>query len=255
MAKAAVQTTEVKVQALTAHLIILNKGKWSVSSHTSEESATRAAESADRDDGWIVSTPEELGSMLELDQLLELYNAFKAGKPIDAFKSKKDAVKRVWNEILDREGRDQVEAKPEPAPAPEPEAEQPEEAAEVEAQPEAEQPKAEEEEVEQEVKPEKPAKKTKTAPKAKKQPPAPKKKPAAKAKKEKKPANGRSNTKFAREGKIEVLVDENPKRKGTKAHAAFAKYKTGMTVQQALEAGVPSSDLVYDTSRKFISIS
>ena len=54
--------------------------------------------------------------------------------------------------------------------------------------------------------------------------------------------------------KITVLVDENPKRAGSNAHARFAKYKTGMTVSKALELGVTPADLAYDTKSKYISI-
>lgn len=53
-------------------------------------------------------------------------------------------------------------------------------------------------------------------------------------------------------GKIKVLAKENPKRKGTKAHAQFAKYKTGMTVEEARSAGIGT--MKYDVEHKFISI-
>jgi flagellar biosynthesis GTPase FlhF len=51
---------------------------------------------------------------------------------------------------------------------------------------------------------------------------------------------------------ITVLVAENPKR-GISAER-FAKYRTGMTVKEALEAGVLSADLTWDTGRRFINI-
>lgn len=54
--------------------------------------------------------------------------------------------------------------------------------------------------------------------------------------------------------KITVLVDANPKREGSGAHARFAKYKTGITVSKALELGVTMADLAYDTKNKYISI-
>ena len=54
--------------------------------------------------------------------------------------------------------------------------------------------------------------------------------------------------------KITLLAKSNPKREGSKAHARFAKYVDGMTVAQALDAGVITPDLVYDTKHGFISI-
>lgn len=55
--------------------------------------------------------------------------------------------------------------------------------------------------------------------------------------------------------KITVLVEENPKKKGSEAHKRFGKYKTGMTVTEALAAGVKSLDIAYDAKKKFISLS
>jgi hypothetical protein len=49
-------------------------------------------------------------------------------------------------------------------------------------------------------------------------------------------------------------VEANPKREGTKAHARFALYKKGMTVREALEAGVTRQDLRWDTERKLVVI-
>lgn len=54
--------------------------------------------------------------------------------------------------------------------------------------------------------------------------------------------------------KITVLVDANPKREGSGAHARFSKYKTGITVSKALELGVTAADLAYDIKNKYISI-
>ena len=44
----------------------------------------------------------------------------------------------------------------------------------------------------------------------------------------------------------------NPKRANSNAHASFAKYKEGMTLQAALDAGIPSSDLSWDLKHGFI---
>jgi hypothetical protein len=53
---------------------------------------------------------------------------------------------------------------------------------------------------------------------------------------------------------ITLLVVGNPKRDGSKAHARFAFYSNGMTVGAALDAGVTTPDLGYDTKHGFISI-
>lgn len=75
-------------------------------------------------------------------------------------------------------------------------------------------------------------------------------KPAA----EPKASNAGRKSKIDGTKKITVLVDSNPKREGSGAHARFAKYKTGMTVSKALELGVTAADLAYDTKNKYISI-
>lgn len=53
---------------------------------------------------------------------------------------------------------------------------------------------------------------------------------------------------------ITLLVKQNPKKPGSAAHGRFAKYKTGMTVMQALRAGVTTEDLTWDTKKAFIRI-
>lgn len=56
------------------------------------------------------------------------------------------------------------------------------------------------------------------------------------------------------EGKAYNGADNNPKRKGSKSFDKFAKYKDGMTVEQAVAAGLTGADLSWDTSHKFITI-
>jgi hypothetical protein len=58
------------------------------------------------------------------------------------------------------------------------------------------------------------------------------------------------------DAKILVLAAGNPKREGSKAHAVFAKYHDGMTVQEFLDsAGAEATpNLVYDAGHGFISI-
>ena len=48
--------------------------------------------------------------------------------------------------------------------------------------------------------------------------------------------------------------DHNPKRAGSKAGERFALYINGMTVDQALAAGITRGDLDFDAQKKFISI-
>jgi len=48
---------------------------------------------------------------------------------------------------------------------------------------------------------------------------------------------------------IHILVDENPKRPGSKSAARFNLYREGMTVQAALDAGVYTADILYDSGR------
>jgi hypothetical protein len=55
---------------------------------------------------------------------------------------------------------------------------------------------------------------------------------------------------------ITVLATGNPKRAGSKAHAAFAQYRSGMTVKEFADAvgKEATGHLVYDTAHKYISI-
>jgi hypothetical protein len=47
--------------------------------------------------------------------------------------------------------------------------------------------------------------------------------------------------------------DNNPKKVGTKTHGRFGTlYQDGMTIQQAMDAGLPTADLVYDRDHGFI---
>jgi hypothetical protein len=59
---------------------------------------------------------------------------------------------------------------------------------------------------------------------------------------------------FNPDHKIHLLVKENPKQKGSKEAARFAKYKNGMTVQQAFDLGMNPLNLRRDAERKCIKI-
>ena len=60
--------------------------------------------------------------------------------------------------------------------------------------------------------------------------------------------------KFGEDGVITRVSEENPKRPGSLAHGYWETVKTGMTVKQAVEAGVPLGDLKWNFGRGFIQI-
>ena len=53
---------------------------------------------------------------------------------------------------------------------------------------------------------------------------------------------------------IHINTDVNPKRKGTTAHATFARYREGMTIAAAIKAGIPRADIRWDSKKRFIII-
>lgn len=59
---------------------------------------------------------------------------------------------------------------------------------------------------------------------------------------------------FANTSIITLLSETNPKKPGSKAHARFANYKSGQTVEEALKAGLRRDDLAWDTAHGFIKI-
>jgi hypothetical protein len=60
--------------------------------------------------------------------------------------------------------------------------------------------------------------------------------------------------KFKPEQVVKILADKNPKRPGSATHARFELYKNGMTVKEAIDAGIPPGDLDYDNTHEFIKI-
>jgi len=54
---------------------------------------------------------------------------------------------------------------------------------------------------------------------------------------------------------ITLLVDENPKKPGSKAAARWELYLEGMTVKEALAAGITRSDLRFNADNEFIALS
>jgi hypothetical protein len=81
-----------------------------------------------------------------------------------------------------------------------------------------------------------------------------KKKVAKKVAKKAAATDGSGRTRKNADAKITLLAKENPKRPASDAYKRFAKYKTGMTVGEALKAGVTSGDLAYDVKHEFIRI-
>lgn len=59
---------------------------------------------------------------------------------------------------------------------------------------------------------------------------------------------------FVATDKIKIVAKENPFRKGSKSADWFAKYKAGMTVQDAIEAGVPRHHIRWDRTLGNITV-
>jgi len=93
---------------------------------------------------------------------------------------------------------------------------------------------------------------------------AAKKKEKTKAKKTKKPKkmkkgkkgkSGKSRGPRMVDGKITLLVKENPKREGSKAHKRYELYRKHKTVAKYLDAGGKRSSLRYDSKHSNIKLS
>ena len=65
---------------------------------------------------------------------------------------------------------------------------------------------------------------------------------------------GRASTKFSNEAKITLISATNPKRPGSKAADDWTKYTDGMTVGEALAAGISRADILYNASHKFLDV-
>jgi len=53
---------------------------------------------------------------------------------------------------------------------------------------------------------------------------------------------------------VRLLVEENPKKVGSKSHARFALYRDGMSVGDFLKAGGRRADLIWDQRKGFVKI-
>lgn len=56
------------------------------------------------------------------------------------------------------------------------------------------------------------------------------------------------------ESTISFVLKPNPKMKGSKVYTRYAKYKKGMTIREALDAGITLPDLRWDVDRGYINI-
>lgn len=54
--------------------------------------------------------------------------------------------------------------------------------------------------------------------------------------------------------KVRMLVDKNPKRPHSLSYDRFSKYKDGMTVAEALKAGITKADLAWDQKHNHIKL-
>lgn len=61
--------------------------------------------------------------------------------------------------------------------------------------------------------------------------------------------------KFSTDAVISLLVDKNPYRESSKAHEVFKKYKEGMTVSEAIEAGIGREHIRWSINHRHIKVS
>ena len=59
---------------------------------------------------------------------------------------------------------------------------------------------------------------------------------------------------YPEDAALKVLVDENPKKKGSKSAERFEGYTGATTVGAALAKGVTYQDIAYDVGRAFIKV-
>lgn len=65
----------------------------------------------------------------------------------------------------------------------------------------------------------------------------------------------REGTKFPLNATITIVSAENPKLVGSNAAADWLLYRDGMTVHEALLAGISRADIMYNASHDFIKVS
>lgn len=71
-----------------------------------------------------------------------------------------------------------------------------------------------------------------------------------------KPAANRTNFSklYPEDSKLTLLVDTNPKKKGSKSAARFEGYTGAQTVGEARAKGVTYQDIAYDIAREYIKV-
>lgn len=68
-------------------------------------------------------------------------------------------------------------------------------------------------------------------------------------------AKGRGRPgKYGADATITVIAEENPHRKGVAGYDSFSKYKTGMTIAEALKKGIPQAHVRTHADRGYISV-
>lgn len=63
-----------------------------------------------------------------------------------------------------------------------------------------------------------------------------------------------TRVRYNRNLKIQLLVDENPKRKKSDSWHRFNLYRTGMTIAEYIAAGGMPGDINYDVKHQLISV-
>ena len=76
----------------------------------------------------------------------------------------------------------------------------------------------------------------------------------ATAKPESKKGKSQQVQQFVPDAKITVIAKDNPKRKGSKEAKRFDRYRNGMTVAQAKDAGMDNLNLTRDVERGYIKV-
>jgi len=67
------------------------------------------------------------------------------------------------------------------------------------------------------------------------------------------PREKQGTYKYDRDARIQVCVEKNPKREGSKGFKMFEIYRNGITIREFLEAGGRTIDIDWDRERGFIA--
>lgn len=205
-------------QDMLVHVIAIHGDTVTINGFTTKEEAQKRAEPMEGKK--VIADEQKALEEFTSDELIKVYNHL-APRPIKVFHTKDKGIARVWAMLNHKPVPE------EPAPA----AEQSAEAVAPEAETSHSTTEGEDT----------------VAAKSKK-------KVSRSVKTSKANGAGRAG-RFKGDSKITLLAKENPKRKGTGGHRRFEKYKSGMTVADALKAGLTRPDLLWDSKHGFIKIS